>query len=60
MRDVRDASFIRWVDEEAGEDVGFVVQEKVCGMPVRMGCDTAPDSSDCMRTSGSSSRMCAA
>lgn len=39
LRDVRDASFVRWVDEEAGEDVGFVVQEKVCGMPVRMGCD---------------------
>lgn len=39
MRDVRDASFVRWVDEEAGEDVGFVVQEKVCGEPVWMGCD---------------------
>ena len=39
LRDVRDASFVRWVDEEAGEDVEFVVQEKVCGMPVRMGCD---------------------
>ena len=39
MRDVRDASFVRWVDEEAGEDVGFVVQEKVCGVPVWLGCD---------------------
>lgn len=39
MRDVRDASFVRWVDEEAGKDVEFVVQEKVCGEPVWMGCD---------------------
>ncbi len=39
LRDVRDASFVRWVDEEAGKDVDFVVQEKVCGEPVWMGCD---------------------
>ena len=39
LRDVRDASFVRWVDEEAGKDVEFVVQEKVCGEPVWMGCD---------------------
>ena len=37
--DVRDASFVRWVDEEAGKDVRFVVQEKVCGAPAWMGCD---------------------
>ena len=39
MMDVRDASFVRWVDEEAGKDVRFVVQEKVCGAPAWMGCD---------------------
>ena len=39
LMDVRNASFVRWVDEEVGEDVGFVVQEKVWGMPAWMGCD---------------------
>lgn len=39
LMDVRDVSFVRWVDKEAGEAVGFVVQEKVRGEPVWMGCD---------------------
>ena len=39
LMDVRDASLVSWVDKEAAEDVGFVVQEKVRGEPVWMGCD---------------------
>lgn len=39
LMDVRNASFVRWVNEKAGENAGFVVQELVRGVPVWIGCD---------------------
>lgn len=39
LMDARDASLVRWVCDEAGVDALFVVQEKVRGCAVGLGCD---------------------